>query len=210
LYDQFVPGFVGNFLSGGGIMSPACRNAVKTQLSVLQCPSDPSVQQLSTQQFQWQGIPVAVTSYKGVMGDCQIGGGMSAWQGTTPPSEGFPGLNGIFYRADCQDGGISIAKIRDGTSNTLMVGEDVPEHNHHSVAYYSKGDYASCDGPINYMPDPPTPDNYWNVMTFRSRHPGGANFSLADGSLHFLSQTIDQTLYRALSTKAGGEPVQVP
>jgi prepilin-type processing-associated H-X9-DG protein len=44
-------------------------------------------------------------------------------------------------------------------------------------------------------------------MSFRSRHPGGANFVMADGAVRFVSETIDHDLYRGLSTKAGGEMV---
>jgi prepilin-type processing-associated H-X9-DG protein len=53
---------------------------------------------------------------------------------------------------------------------------------------------------------------------FRSLHPGGANFLFADGSVHFLKNTIDMGaptfggvnntgVYRRLSTRAGGETV---
>jgi prepilin-type N-terminal cleavage/methylation domain-containing protein/prepilin-type processing-associated H-X9-DG protein len=53
---------------------------------------------------------------------------------------------------------------------------------------------------------------------FRSFHPGGANFLFADGSVHFLKQTIDMGaptfgvvnntgVYRRLGTKAGGETI---
>ena len=47
-----------------------------------------------------------------------------------------------------------MSKVRDGTSKTLMVGKDVAEHNVHSAAFYSNGDYASCHAPLNYFPDP--------------------------------------------------------
>ena len=47
-------------------------------------------------------------------------------------------------------------------------------------------------------------------MSFRSLHRGGAHFCLVDGSVHFVSETIDYALYRALSTKAGGEVAAVP
>jgi hypothetical protein len=48
------------------------------------------------------------------------------------------------------------------------------------------------------------------MISFRSRHPTGAMFCLADGGVHFISQGINHTLYRQLSTKADGENVQLP
>jgi prepilin-type processing-associated H-X9-DG protein len=45
-----------------------------------------------------------------------------------------------------------------------------------------------------------SPSDWPNVLSFRSRHPGGATFCFADGSVHFVSQTIEHAHYRALST----------
>jgi prepilin-type N-terminal cleavage/methylation domain-containing protein/prepilin-type processing-associated H-X9-DG protein len=39
----------------------------------------------------------------------------------------------------------------------------------------------------------------------RSLHPGGVNVALADGSVHFVSNGIALTTWRALATRAGGE-----
>ena len=41
----------------------------------------------------------------------------------------------------------------------------------------------------------------------RSSHPGGVQSALADGSVRFISNTINLTTWRALGTKAGGEVV---
>jgi prepilin-type processing-associated H-X9-DG protein len=41
----------------------------------------------------------------------------------------------------------------------------------------------------------------------RSAHPGGVNASTLDGSVHFLTDSIDVTIMRALGTKADGETI---
>ena len=44
----------------------------------------------------------------------------------------------------------------------------------------------------------------------RSLHPGGAQFCFGDGSVKFIAEGIDQTVYRGLATRAGGEVVTAP
>ena len=209
LFDQFAPGFVGDMFSGQGIANPVCKPAMRAKLSFLNCPSEPSARKTSTTQYQWTGTEVTLTNYKGVIGDTRMGGSSSVHQGTEPDCHNTTGCNGTFYRNNYQDG-ISIDSFKDGTSNTLLIGEDVPAENNHSTAFYSNGDYASCHAPLNYFPKPPTPDNWWNVISFRSLHTGGANFALGDGSVRFLSDSINYPLYRALSTKAKGEVAPLP
>lgn len=209
LYDQFQPFINGHFNDQRGINHPDCREALRTQISLLQCPSDASILGTNIQHRQLLDIEVAKTSYKGVIGDTQMGGPTSLFQGTAPDCHANVGCNGLFYRNTYQEP-VSFRKITDGLSHTLMVGEDVYEHNWFNAAYFSNGDYASCHVPLNYFPDPPTPLAWQNVFSFRSRHPGGAHFSIGDGSAQLISQDIDHQLYRALSTRAGSEVVAVP
>jgi prepilin-type processing-associated H-X9-DG protein len=63
-------------------------------------------------------------------------------------------------------------------------------------------------------PPPPPPPVPWGgfqsfyenrLSAFGSRHSGGANFALADGSTRFIRQTIALQTFQALSTRAGGE-----
>ncbi len=210
LYAAFEPHFKGDFFSGGGLNSPAAHQVMQTKLPVLLCPSDGSSQELITKQFQLTGIPVAATNYKGVLGDNRIGDvAFSIHAGTLPRCLEIGGCNGLFFRVTYQEPK-RFASITDGLSNTLMVGEDVVKHNASSAAYYANGDYCACHGPINFKPNPPTPLDWGNVTTFRSNHPGGAQFCLADGSVRFISDSADHLIYRGMCTRSGGEVAVIP
>jgi prepilin-type processing-associated H-X9-DG protein len=45
------------------------------------------------------------------------------------------------------------------------------------------------------------------AYTARSFHSGGVNASFADGSARFISSTIDLSVWRAVSTRAGDDPI---
>jgi prepilin-type N-terminal cleavage/methylation domain-containing protein/prepilin-type processing-associated H-X9-DG protein len=124
-----------------------------------------------------------------------------------------------------------IASITDGTSNTLMVGErpPVPDtgakdgNNYCGLWVYSEIDSAlglpntklwcagvdpdgrDCPGGKQWLQPPTGINNGCDGHHYWSRHPGGANFCLADGSVRFLSYTIGVTIQAALATKSGGE-----
>lgn len=45
------------------------------------------------------------------------------------------------------------------------------------------------------------------VVTASSRHPGGVNLMMADGSVRFIKETIEPRVWRSLGTAAGREVV---
>jgi prepilin-type N-terminal cleavage/methylation domain-containing protein/prepilin-type processing-associated H-X9-DG protein len=105
-------------------------------------------------------------------------------------------FNGVFHYVPT-----SIAQLTDGTSNTLLYGEVAngiltPAD---SLCYNWWGDAVSDDSlfgtlyPINaYKKVPRVAEEYsdsW-IASASSFHPGGANFAFADGSVHFLKDSI--------------------
>ncbi|MFN3150697.1 DUF1559 domain-containing protein [Bremerella sp.] len=44
----------------------------------------------------------------------------------------------------------------------------------------------------------------------RSYHPGGAHIALADGSIRFIPETVNQTVFQAIGSRNGGEVVELP
>ncbi len=48
--------------------------------------------------------------------------------------------------------------------------------------------------------------NGYGWFAARSLHPGGVNLGLGDGSVRFVSDTVNLPVWRALGTRAGGEP----
>ncbi len=46
-----------------------------------------------------------------------------------------------------------------------------------------------------------------DVYAARSRHPGGVNVALADGSVRFVKDSVALPVWRALSTTRGGEVI---
>src|SRR5439155_20759297 len=68
----------------------------------------------------------------------------------------------------------------------------------------------------NLIPPNNTPNsNPWNDYTqcrsaARSNHPSGVNAALADGSIRYVTNTIDLVTWRAVGTKANGEILANP
>jgi prepilin-type processing-associated H-X9-DG protein len=123
-------------------------------------------------------------------------------------------------------------EFRDGTSNSLMLGEYLTGFP--SPATDQRGwlwqDEAGCSHIMTYRtPNTPEPDELWpgwcpsdpsmnlpctepenynEVAAARSRHAGGVNVVMADGSTQFITDGIALTVWQALGSIDGGEVVQ--
>ena len=131
--------------------------------------------------------------------------------------------SGVVIQTDANQ--ITIEQIRDGSSNTIMVGEKAMHPEFHGN---NGGDNENWNNPgwdediIRYggkMIDgvmegyPPIPDievtaasDYWPDM-FGSSHTGGSQFCMADGSVRLIAYQIDRETFRKLSHRADGLPV---
>jgi len=58
--------------------------------------------------------------------------------------------------------------------------------------------------------DPASPARTYAAVTSRSYHSGGVHASLLDGSVHFVTESIDVKIWQSLSTRDGREVVEVP
>ncbi|HLJ97205.1 MAG TPA: DUF1559 domain-containing protein [Gemmataceae bacterium] len=119
-----------------------------------------------------------------------------------------------------------IGDITDGTSNTLLMSETLRAWSHEDNDW--RGDIQNDDGVFKFMaittPNSSSPDVVnWAIpnndplmpvttagseySAARSRHPGGVNVTLCDGSVRFVSNTINLATWQALSTMNGSEVV---
>ncbi|MBI3467627.1 MAG: DUF1559 domain-containing protein [Planctomycetes bacterium] len=123
--------------------------------------------------------------------------------------------------------------VLDGTSNTLMLAEVVQGHggDHRGFSWWSdSAGFETQQSPNSAAPDvmnggtcrdrwtnPSVPINPPCVLAetatapqrraARSRHPGGVQASMLDGSVRFVSDNVNINTWRALSTTAGKDPI---
>jgi prepilin-type processing-associated H-X9-DG protein len=112
-----------------------------------------------------------------------------------------PNADGVLYNYQTT----RIADITDGTSQTLLLGEAIPNtETAHAGAFWTS--WAICDtrNGINHPLRVPATTPWDSVNDgFASYHPGGCHFAFADGSVQFLGESIAQAVLRSLTTRKG-------
>ena len=143
-----------------------------------------------------------------------------------------PQHNGILFG----NSAIRIAHIRDGTSNTILLGERRTAHSFGNSGQYldhwyigspqirvsasapnpaSAIEFSEFVGatsvPMNALVHAPIATHISTLeLAFGSYHLGGGVVGMADGSTHFLLDDIDPVVYRAMGSRAGGEVATLP
>jgi prepilin-type processing-associated H-X9-DG protein len=141
---------------------------------------------------------------------------------TASGAYGGDNLDGIFYVLSTT----RIEEITDGMSNTLLLSELIlsPDLNTHDVRgrLYNPAEQGGVLFSTNYPPNTSVSDRLeWcqsipkapcisgtssiNISA-RSYHTGGVNVALADGSVRFVSEKVDPTVWKAMGSRNGGEP----
>jgi len=174
--------------------------------------------------------PAQSTHYYGVMGPygtATIGGTFTYKSvGGTPAGAPVISLEGFFQPPGAVP--VKLVDCRDGTSNTLLIGEK-SNTEPAGVTSYRAWTYG-CDAsnycgsvknvvaPINQYnynggttpPGTPVTGTNFNDVSFASNHTGGALFAFGDGSVRFVTEAVDVNLLMGAASIAGKEVAQIP
>jgi len=192
------------------------------RLSFATCPSDQS----------FDNINVGSTVYQVVKHNYAVNYGNT---GLDNANIGFDyemraNLNGVEFQGAPFGNRVTydFDSITDGLSKTLLLGEVVQAEGADTRGLTYWGDAA---GFTTYLaPNSPQPDIIYSMVSCnyphgnnppctqisslmpsmyasRSRHPGGVQVTLCDGSVQFMNNNIDITVWRALSTTRGSEVI---
>jgi prepilin-type N-terminal cleavage/methylation domain-containing protein/prepilin-type processing-associated H-X9-DG protein len=161
-------------------------------LNVDICPSDPNGGKICTNFNPASNGYHGCTEYLGVLGT------------STAAKDGM-----LYWGSS-----LGMRDATDGTSNTIIMGErGIPNDLVYGWTYCGAGVQEPdnipkgngdglCSTGLGFAPG--LPDGNHNLH-FWSYHPGGAMFLWVDGSVRFLSYTMDFATYQAVSTRAGNE-----
>jgi prepilin-type N-terminal cleavage/methylation domain-containing protein/prepilin-type processing-associated H-X9-DG protein len=219
-------------------ITPGNQTAIQTQLKIMLCPSavHASPTYSDSISFLTSSFPftAAVADYAPCSG---INGGAAALLnslGASPPYTSVNSVLGATYPTimgpasllalvgdPAANGARKITDITDGTSNTLILAEDVGRPQLWEMGKLVSGTTSGAgwgdpnaeyglDGtnPANGSSMPGTcAINCNNDNEVYAFHTGGANIMFADGSVHFVTSTINIVTFGAIITAQGGEVV---
>jgi len=213
-----------------GVTGSSNATVVATSIPTYTCPSDTvpaptdTILSPTTAVGGYYGPYASTGAHSNYLFSCGTADDYGPIYQPTNTGAGMFGLNGAAKFTD----------VRDGLSNTLMVGESKQRGapncsscgprwgsgTHTSVTgiaiasdVWTAINYPSCsDAALGGCGSAPTglqmQQQY--AWVFGSWHPGGANFVYGDGSVHFLPNSLPVATLAALATIGGGETVTPP
>jgi prepilin-type N-terminal cleavage/methylation domain-containing protein/prepilin-type processing-associated H-X9-DG protein len=205
--------------------------AVGAVIQGFQCPSDllalsNPLQRINTYYIR-QLRTIGLTNYDGVMGaqshipifvndNVEAPGFNETWQFGNGVMPALGWMNPLKF-----------ANIEDGTSRTMMAGEQAFDEIRvgctdkgrcygmgYSWAHAIEASATAAIQPNFAVPGrPPADPNfetlpYASLIGFNSMHPGGLHFVYVDGSVHFINEDIQLGVYHAMATIRGGETLE--
>lgn len=195
-------------------------------LSGFRCPSMPIEEHIESNSGIPQRVPV---SYRAVGGSEVTSDDTSTRPIPDTKSFEMLNLNGMFYACSAT----TFGTIPDGTSNTFAIGESMTDPGFvkdgqgmdHWIIGSPQADPCRCTGSNNgtefseaagstYMQmnlriHDPAAHGRLMELAFGSYHTGGAYFGMADGSVQFVSDSINLETYRNLGAKNDGQVVSL-
>ena len=155
----------------------------------------------------------------------------ACFAGTGPPQFCYPRLGGMFTRFGHD--GSRLKDVEDGTSYTILIGEQLPCTEFHMKSCWIPATWAGINSgtangnvivPINWPIDPDSADCFPNAFCkrpyefsplnfntaggFKSKHPGGVNLVMVDAAVHFVNEDIDMDSYLLLGHRSDGNMIQ--
>ncbi|MFI4874739.1 MAG: DUF1559 domain-containing protein [Blastopirellula sp. JB062] len=206
--------------------SLACADVVDGyRVEELLCPSSP-LPAMETQATQSNGeIELLVPSYVGISGSYYIGGTTDESPVTRITNVyGRTVFNGMITGIlDDRSAVLRFRDVTDGLTNTMFMSEqsdyfyDSSRESHqirsggHAGRAWASGDDRSWQAnvttlrwPIAAYGSSGTIENYHSNISLVSAHPGGVMIALGDGSVRFLSETVDGKILSGLADRQDG------
>jgi prepilin-type N-terminal cleavage/methylation domain-containing protein/prepilin-type processing-associated H-X9-DG protein len=139
------------------------------------------------------------------------GHGMSNYRGVAGPyTYPYIYVNQDFGGILWENSAIKLENVSDGTSNTLIIGECMYESPTGRIACIWAGMTGYYNGSVRisdvmwWVDDSTAQVNGPAPQAFSSRHPNGAIFAFADGSVRFFKNTSNPSIVRYLAGRDDG------